>query len=103
MKDIFTFLDVDDTYIPDLSTRYNVSGIPKNKWLHNLMSSKNIVKTIAQPFVPRSIRQVIRKRNLDKPTLSREIQDDLINVYREDIMQLENLIGRDLSPWLKSH
>ncbi len=30
-----------------------------------------------------------------------EIREQLLDSYREDILRLQDLIGRDLSPWLE--
>ncbi|MEL7038722.1 MAG: sulfotransferase [Cyanobacteria bacterium J06592_8] len=101
IKDILSFLNVDDTYTPDLSIRYNVSGIPKNRFLHNLISGNNVLKKIAKPLFPRSLKQLIRTKNLEKPEMSKEVRERLVNLYREDIVKLQDLINRDLSQWLK--
>ena len=39
-------------------------------------------------------------KNLVKPGLDPEIRRQLIDFYREDILRLQDLIGRDLSAWL---
>jgi len=62
LQELFRFLEVDDTFVPDISRNYNVSV------------------------------QEISDRSLNK-----ELQD----VFREDILRLQNLIERDLSEWLK--
>lgn len=105
IKDIFCFLEVDDRFIPDMSVRYNVSGIAKNKALHTLLTKKNPIKRVIRPFFPEGLRRRIRNkfmnRNLVKPALAPALRKQLINVYREDILKLQELIQRDLSQWLE--
>ena len=36
LRESFRFLRVDDTFVPDLSARYNVSGIPRSERLQKL-------------------------------------------------------------------
>ncbi|HHP7229388.1 MAG TPA: sulfotransferase [Xenococcaceae cyanobacterium] len=104
IQDVTRFLGVDDTFTPD-STRKNVSGIPKNRLLQNLLTKKNPIKSVLKPLLPEPLRQSVlqslTKSNLGaKPTLSSEMRQKLIAIYREDILKLQDLIHRDLSQWL---
>ncbi len=100
VQDACRFLSVEDTFTPDL-TRRNVSAIPKNMALQNLLIKDNPLKTVVRPFIPSSLRKSIRSQNLKKkPTLAPEIRQKLIADYREDILGLQDLIGKDLSRWL---
>ena len=95
IQDILRFLAVDESFIPDMSIRYNVSGIPKNHMLHTFLSKKNPVKMILKSFLPRGSRRRIRNnlmnRNLEKSPLSSELRRQLIDLYREDILKLQEL------------
>jgi hypothetical protein len=106
LKDIFRFLDVDE-FVLDMSIRYNVSGIPANKILKPLLGRSQTTYTLRRIF-PVWLRQTAlnfweawRSRRLIKPPLSTEVRGKLIAVYREDILQLQDLIQRDLSKWLE--
>ena len=105
IKDIFRFLEVDEDFTPDISLRYNVSGIPKNRVLHTFLSKKNPIKMILEPILPVGLRQRIRikfmNRNLTKSQLSPAIRKQLIDIFREDILKLQELIQQDLSQWLE--
>ena len=49
-----------------------------------------------------SISQHIKKWNLTaNPSISVETKKKLIEVYREDVLRLQELIQRDLSKWVK--
>jgi hypothetical protein len=48
------------------------------------------------------MRQRVQSRILAKPPPIRpEIRGELIEGYREDILKLQDLVGRDLSVWLE--
>ena len=104
VQDAYRFLGVDDSFVPDL-TRMNVSGVPKNRLLHNLLTRDNQLKTLAKAVIPKSFRKGlsrnIKNKNLGaKPVMSTETRNQLTEFYRDDIVQLQQLINRDLSHWL---
>lgn len=112
LRDLYSFLGVDDSFVPDVSARYNASGVPRNERLHALhhfLLRPNPVKAALKPFLPRKLRQglranlvnTLRNRNLVKPPLPEEARRRLVEEYREDITKLQGLIGRDLSGWLR--
>lgn len=105
LRDIFQFLGVEETFVPDLSVRYNVSGVPKNKVLHALVTGLNPIKPVLNQLIPAKLGSNLKgyysRQNLAKPKLSPEIRQQLIEVYRDDILQLQTLIQRDLSKWLR--
>ena len=100
VRDVFQFLAVEDTFAPDL-TRRNISAIPKNRMLQNLLIKDNPIKTVFRPLIPKQLRHSIRKQNLaKKPALSPDIRQQLVLDYRADILKLQDLIQKDLSHWL---
>ncbi len=112
LKDVHKFLGVDGSFVPDVSRRYNVSGVPKSRRLHALhalLLRPNPVKTALKPFFPKKVRRrlvegslnALRNRNLVKPPFPEEVRRALIEEYREDVSKLQGLIGRDLSGWLR--
>lgn len=104
LQDVFCFLGVDETFVPDISVRHNISGMPKNKIIHSFLARPNLIKTALRPLLPTSLRKQLAKdlrdKNFSKPTLSSEMRSQLIDIFREDILQLQDLIQRDLSAWL---
>ena len=105
-QSIFRFLHIDDAFIPDTSLKYNVSGTPRRRWVHNFVSQPNSLKGAIRPLVPLALRRQMGTRlrtwNLDKekPAISAETRRQLQALYREDISRLQALIDRDLSGWL---
>jgi hypothetical protein len=108
LQDIFRFLEVDDTFTPDATIQYNVSGIPKNENLHVFLQRLRQVRPLAERFLPEGLqRHILRvasnihNQNLAKPQLSPEVRMRLVEGYREDTLKLQDLIQRDLTAWLK--
>lgn len=105
LRDIFQFLGVDETFVPNISVRHNSAAIPKNKHIDSFIKKPNILKNLVKSLIPaqlrRSLRDKIEKQNLGKPSLSPHVRQELINIYREDILKLQDLIHRDLSKWLQ--
>jgi len=105
IQEIFGFLNVDSDFCPDMSIRHNVSGVPKNRILHQFINENNPVKSLLKPLLPRAIREKtisnIKNKNLIKPSLSSLIREELSEVFRADIDKLQDLLQRDLSHWLQ--
>lgn len=110
LRDLFEFIGVgrtlaDERLAKAATARYNASGIPRSKTLYDFLNYPNPLKTILKPFVPRGLRQTAKERlsyrNLAKPQLPPEVRQDLAALYREDILKLQELIGRDLSSWIE--
>lgn len=114
MRDLFSVLGVDSAFTPDVSAKHNVSGIPKNQVLHKFYhflqgDDQNIIKRLAKRSLPVTLRQRLRGRvvrnlqrtNLTKPSLLPGVRNDLLVGYKEDILQLQDLIKRDLKHWLR--
>ena len=104
VQSICQFLGVDDLFAPNVSTNHNVSGLPKSEILHRSLRNLKPIKALVKPLLPAILRESISKnlRNLYgvKPTLPREVRQQLTAEYREDILKLQDLIQRDLSGWL---
>jgi len=105
LKCIYELLDVDSDFLPDLSSRHNASGIPKNQILHNLLSSQSPIRNLAVNTLPKSVVGKIasfRDRNLDMPApMTSTTREALTSYYKEDILKLQDLLQLDVSRWLR--
>jgi len=106
IQDIFEFIGVTKEFKPDTSVRLNSSPLQiKNKNVHKFLTQPNIGKKILKPLFPKQLRKQISNffinQNLTKSSLTTKQRKQLIETYREDILNLQELIGRDLSHWLK--
>lgn len=108
IKDLFAFIGVDDNFIPDMGKKGRKGGLPKNQYLNQLLTKPNFWRSSAAAVLklamPLQLRQKIRTRminnNTYKATLSPEARRKLIEIYKSDILKLQDLIERDLSNWL---
>jgi hypothetical protein len=109
LRCLYAFLDVQPDFVPDTSHRYNVSGIPrwsfinalfiKPKRLHKVASSVGGALLGANRWI--HLRDRIRSTILLKPPpMDPEIAEQLRQYYCDDILTLQDSIGRDLSSWI---
>ena len=114
VQNIYEFIGVNGWHEPDFNTEYNVSGLIKNPVIDRLIGQKSVIKELAAMVNPKlkeaitSNQQLkkwinqIRKKNLVKVPIPSNIRNAMIeSVYGPDIQQLQRLINRDLSNWLK--
>jgi hypothetical protein len=105
MQNIFRFLSVDDSFVPDMSVRHNESKIPRIRALQTFLTEPRPAKNFLKSFVPerwsRRVGDQLRHHNITKPPLPETLRRQLIEVYRDDINELQGMLGRDLSHWLK--
>ena len=105
LKDIFGFIGVDPDFKPDLSIRYNISGMPARpgfyKWLGEPHAWSPIYKALVPEPTRHRVRYALLNRMMSKPApMAPELRSRLIAGYREDILRLQDLIDRDLTHWL---
>lgn len=109
LRDTFRFLGVDDSFVPDVSLRRNVSGYPRYKALDEFLRRPSSIKDALKVYLPARLRwrlseafDALKTRNLvEPPAVQPEVRRQLVGVYREDILKLQELIQRDLSDWLE--
>jgi hypothetical protein len=105
LQDIFRFLDLDDTFVPDTSVRHNEYRVARSPALHAFLTESRRTKNLLKPLLSFEVRQRIKgpinRRNQSKPPLAGELRHQLIEVFREDISELQAMLQRDLSHWLK--
>jgi len=110
MKRIFTFLEVE----PHSEIKYNVKSNPASasrfSFLRNVVYGYSGFKKIMRLLVPskkirRSIVKIIGNINiksLEKPEIRKDTSTRLIEIYKREVKELENLIGEDLSLWFNN-
>ncbi len=109
VNDIFDYLEVNHATIPNLSVKYNPSGITRSKIIRKYILEPNEFKNKVKPLMNfidaktrKDIYNFILKKNLRKaPPMLNKTKKYLINTYYEDILKLQELINRDLTSWLK--
>jgi hypothetical protein len=112
MQEMYQFIGVDSSFVPDVSQKAQTAAVPKNQFVNKLLRKQNPLRAatglMLKLFLPEEKRQAIRSNlirlnsgNKSKAALSPEERQALVDLYREDILQLQALIERDLSAWLK--
>jgi Sulfotransferase family len=102
IQQVLEFLEVDSSFIPDMSKRYLEPRVP---WLmrSNKILRRNRILQKSKRFIPTSVRSAFAKK-LYRPSgsVNMEPQDRamMLDFYRSDIRRLEEILGRNLNIWL---
>lgn len=104
VKEIFNFVGVDPQFMPNMETRYNMSGESSSKLFDYFIVKKNPIKHFLKLFFPYEFRSSLKfkafKMILRKKRMPDDIKKDLFERYRNNILKLQSLLKRDLSIWL---
>ena len=102
LAEVFRFLQVDEDFVPDASVEHNPSGVPKIGGLYKgvrAFTARNPV--LVERVMPARLRGYVKSRLFTKPPpFPPELRRDLTRGYSQDVLKLQDLIGRDLSAWL---
>jgi hypothetical protein len=113
MARIFSFIGVDPVEV-DTNLRSNRAGVPRSRLVQNLIVGQPAVAHRLRRWVPSSLkpalvranhRVLLRLRGLNekpspKPVLEPGVEQAVRELFREDVVRLQDLIERDLSSWL---
>jgi hypothetical protein len=105
MREIFGFLGIDDTFELPTTEAFNASVVPRSQTLFSFFTTKNSLMRKARAVAPTKVRAIaLRTRNRllgsGKPPLDADLRGKLDAIYRQDILRLQDHLGRDLSGWL---
>lgn len=95
MRDLYEFLEVDSSYLPDTTQVHNKTNVPKNKLWHKIIHAKH--KLGINLHLPDNLRRLFYEQSDRK--LKTQTESKLRTFYKEDLQIVENLIGRDLKKW----
>lgn len=112
MRQIFEFIGVDSSFAVDTEKRQQTAEVPKNKTVNQLLRTNNPLRSMARGVLrmalPEEKRQKLRSRLITANSQGKEgmpltagDRQLLENYYREDVMRLQDLLGRDLSTWFQ--
>lgn len=104
LSDLFSFLEVNQTFMPNVREKHNVSGVPKSRMLTTLIGlgewTRRLIPFGSVPSALSQVRQRLSEYNTaPPPPLEPELRRKLVNQFGADLRRLETLIGRDLSAW----
>lgn len=102
MQEIYQFLGVDRTFVPDVSYHQNIGGVPKSQARQTVVNYLRRYRLL-RFYLPKGLRahfSEFARGNLEKaPPLPADIRQMLAGLYSEDIAPLAELTGLDLSVW----
>jgi len=110
LREIFEFLDVDPNVSIDIKEQHMVGNEVRltslGNFLHNGPRFKQMLQRTFEHLLPKSVRFKIwslinRLNSKPVPPLDPQIRAELIDFYRDDILELQELIDMDLSAWLE--
>ena len=103
-QEIFGFIGVDATFAPDVSYRANPGGIPRSPLLQSIVMRPNVASRFIGALLPQETRRRVRDRiaraNTKRDEMPAAARERMREEWRDDIRDLQTLIGRDLSSWL---
>ncbi len=102
-REMFRFLGLDPVPV-DTAFAANPSGYPKNslsKLFLKIYSGSKALRNVAGTLFPQGLKHKVLGRLLKKGAMSSDIHNSLIDAYEQDVLRLGELLGRDLSHWLK--
>lgn len=97
IADLYSFLEVEHLGESSIEVR-NVSGKPKFPWVRHVLANRFIMHNVVR-YVPSYIKDPLRNILLDKPRMPQVALEKLRHIYKQDVLMLEDLLGRDLSAW----
>jgi hypothetical protein len=102
VRNVLTFLSVDPDHPVDLSRRHGETAVPRFPALHALRHRIFGGAPVAR-WLPEGARRVLRRLYRREPDMVLEPADRrlVIEYYRDEILRTGDLIGRDLSAWLR--
>ena len=105
MRRVYEHIGVDPSFELPTTEAFNATVVPRNAKLFSFFTTNNPVMRRAKELAPAQVRGLaVRTRNRvlgdRKPDFEPELRSRLLALYRDDTMDLQDLIGRDLSGWL---
>jgi hypothetical protein len=100
---LFEFLQVDPTFEPEVERVANPGGLPKVRLLHGMLANKRVMN-FGKRYVPERLLELakgVRNKNLEKRRMTEDERREALAVFRDDILRTQDLIGQDLSAWLR--
>lgn len=108
LSEVYRFLGIRPIpYVPLPKALTNQAAKPISRHLNELLVYPSITKRILKRLIPdttrhslRLIIQNVNKRPIQLPPIPEDIRISLIELYRVDIINLADLISRNLDSWL---
>ena len=114
MRELYEFIGVDSRFEANTQQQSQTAEVPKSSTINRLLRTKNPLRAgaakVLRAFTSEEHRQKWRSQLIaansqgkEKQPLTHEERKLLEDYYREDILQLQKLLNRDLSHWFKAN
>ncbi len=105
MRSIYTFLEVDHSFTPNTSQIHNQGAGVRSKSLSRWIRQTHPIKQFLRRVTPKPLRQqmvrgLLHLNQATLPPLDPYLRRELTRPQHDDILRLQDLIGRDLTHWL---
>jgi hypothetical protein len=84
----------------------NAAALPKYRIVHDFLRNRSVIKDLIKPIIPASLRFLMKDKAINhnllpftQPPLDPSIETRIRAQFREEVLQLQVLIDRDLSAW----
>lgn len=104
MKEVFSFLGIDESFQLDFWQEHNAFNMPKNALIHRFYRNAKLRKLLSIIF-PNTIKQQVIKLFFEtgtKPQMSLKAKDALSLIYNPDLKALELLTKHNFSHWIET-
>lgn len=107
MRKIFEFLEVDSTFQPNFKVKHNDLHPPSSPTLVKFLYSPHFLRRNIKGLIPPKFRRpiltffekILGEKN---PQIPVRLRNSILEVFKEDIQSLQDLIQKDLSKWLQT-
>jgi hypothetical protein len=100
LKEICSFLNVDDNFEFDLSEKANTAGVPRNREVNKLLVDSGLVhklKAIANPKQKAWVKSILLKQGAAIPKIKDSERDRIKEYYEKDVYVLSQLLEFDFN------
>lgn len=103
IKEVYRFLGVDDSFVPNFTKKHNSAILFKNNLVGKIYNHKLVRKFIVDK-ISEKIKDPLKKiffKTSHLPTIKVNEKLLLIDTFEKELKVLEKIIHKDLSHWLK--
>lgn len=112
IKDVFSFLEIDNTFAPDIGKRHNPTLVEQKGAADRLISG--LKRRLLSPsskldtgndlmvgLVNSNVSSAANVRLVKPPAMDKDLRKGLALYFESDVAKLSKLLGKDLSHWLR--
>jgi hypothetical protein len=100
---VYSFLNISTGFTADINTKHNTFIMPKNKvirLIYSFVFLRKLLTFLLPTYLVKNIRLLLFKSD-KKPELLKETRIQLRKIFNEDIKNLEEVLSKDYSKWIK--